>query len=64
MPKIKTSRSARKRFKLTSKGKIKRSKAFKSHILTSKTSKRKRGLRKRVLVSKADHARIKRIIST
>ncbi|HEX9911879.1 MAG TPA: 50S ribosomal protein L35 [candidate division Zixibacteria bacterium] len=64
MPKIKTSRSARKRFKLTSKGKIKRSKAFKSHILTSKTSKRKRGLRKRVLVSKADQARIKRIIST
>jgi large subunit ribosomal protein L35 len=64
MPKIKTSRSARKRFKLTAKGKIKRSKAFKSHILTSKTSKRKRGLRKRVLVSKADEARIKRIIST
>jgi large subunit ribosomal protein L35 len=63
MPKIKTSRSARKRFKLTGKGKVKRSKAFKSHILTSKTSKRKRGLRKRVLVSKADQARIKRIIS-
>jgi len=63
MPKIKTSKSAKKRFKLTGKGKVKRSKAFLSHILTSKTSKRKRKLRKRVLVSKADQARIKRLLS-
>ena len=46
MPKMKTNRSAAKRFKLTGTGKLKRSKAYKSHILTKKTSKRKRNLRK------------------
>lgn len=45
MPKMKSHRGARKRFKLTGTGKIKRFKAFKSHILTKKTSKRKRRLR-------------------
>ena len=63
MPKIKTSRSAKKRFKLTGKGKVKRSKAFSKHILTSKTSKRKRRLRKSVLVSKPDQSRIKKLLS-
>jgi large subunit ribosomal protein L35 len=46
MPKMKTHRGAAKRFKVTKTGKIKRAKAFKSHILTKKTSKRKRHLRK------------------
>jgi large subunit ribosomal protein L35 len=63
MPKIKSSRSARKRFKFTGTGKIKRNKAFRRHILTSKTTKQKRKLRKRVLVSKGDHARIKKLIT-
>jgi large subunit ribosomal protein L35 len=63
MPKIKTSRSSRKRFKLTAKGKVKRRKAFLRHILTSKTSKQKRRLRKKVLVKKTDQSRIKRLLS-
>ena len=46
MPKMKTSKSAAKRFKATGTGKLKRSKAYKSHILTKKTTKRKRNLRK------------------
>ncbi|NOY53114.1 MAG: 50S ribosomal protein L35 [Deltaproteobacteria bacterium] len=46
MPKIKTHRGAAKRFKKTASGKIKRNKAYASHILTTKSRKRKRGLRK------------------
>ena len=46
MPKMKTNRSAAKRFKLTGTGKLKRSKAYKSHILTKKSTKRKRNLRR------------------
>ena len=46
MPKMKTSRSAAKRFRLTGTGKLKRSKAYKSHILTKKSAKRKRNLRR------------------
>ena len=53
MPKLKTHRGAAKRFKKTAGGKIKRSSAFKSHILTKKTTKRKRNLRKSVEVSPA-----------
>ena len=49
MPKMKTSRAAAKRFKATGTGKLKRSKAYKSHILTKKTTKRKRNLRKATL---------------
>ena len=45
MPKMKTSRAAAKRFKLTGTGKLKRAKAYKSHILTNKSTKRKRNLR-------------------
>ncbi len=59
MPKLKTHRGARKRFKLTASGKIKRSKAFKNHILTKKTTSRKRKLDTPGLVSKADHERIR-----
>ena len=62
MPKFKTKRSAAKRFKVTGSGKIKRRHAFKSHILTKKTRKRKRNLRKAALVDKADYRRIRMII--
>ena len=54
MPKMKTHRGAAKRVKRTANGKFKRHKAYKSHILTKKSSKRKRGLRKAVMVSDAD----------
>jgi large subunit ribosomal protein L35 len=54
MPKMKTRSSAKKRFKKTATGKIKRAHAYRSHILTSKTQKRKRKLRKGVLVSPQD----------
>jgi len=62
MPKVKTHRGAAKRFKVTKTGKIKRAKAFKSHILTKKTAKRKRHLRKSAVLSKADIKRIKQVI--
>jgi len=62
MPKVKTHRGAAKRFKVTKTGKIKRAKAFKSHILTKKTTKRKRHLRKLAMLSKADLKRIKQVI--
>jgi len=59
MPKMKTKSSAKKRFKLTGSGKIKRKHAFKSHILTKKSKKRKRNLTKSGLVHKSDVANIK-----
>jgi len=62
MPKMKTHRGAAKRLKSTGTGRLKRSKANKSHILTKKTTKRKRGLRKATLVSKADEGRVKRML--
>lgn len=62
MPKIKTHRGAAKRFKLTKNGKVKRSKAFKSHILTKKSAKRKRHLRKGTVLTAADQKRIREII--
>jgi large subunit ribosomal protein L35 len=62
VPKIKTSRSAAKRFKKTASGKIKRQKAFASHILTKKSPKRKRGLRKAGLISATDMARVRRML--
>ena len=58
MPKIKSHRGAAKRFKKTASGKIKRNKAYASHILTTKSRKRKRGLRKSTM---ADSANIKAI---
>lgn len=58
MPKMKSNRGAAKTFRKTASGKLKRSKAYKSHILTSKSRKRKRGLRKSTLVSKADLRRV------
>ncbi len=62
MPKMKTHRAAAKRFRKTAGGKLKRWKANKSHILTKKTRKRKRGLRKSTLVSAADQDRMKRLL--
>jgi len=62
MPKMKSNSGAKKRFKLTGTGKIKRKKAFKSHILTKKSSKTKRNLGRTTLVAKADEARVKDMI--
>lgn len=62
MPKVKTISGAKKRFKLTGTGKIKRKHAFKSHILTKKETKQKRNLTKMTLVHKADEPRIKDLL--
>ena len=63
MPKMKTRRSAAKTFKLTANGKVKRRKAFRSHILTSKSTKRKRHLRKSGLVAETEAYKIRRFLS-
>ena len=62
MPKIKTNRGAAKRFKTTGSGKIVRNKAFASHILTKKGTKRKRNLRKSGLVHASDKQNVTRLI--
>lgn len=63
MPKMKTHRGAAKRFKVTASGKVKRMKAFKSHILTKKTSKRKRNLRRGTLIAtNGEQKNIKRLL--
>ncbi len=62
MPKQKTKRAASKRLRLTGSGKVRRARAYKSHILTKKTQKRKRRLRKNTLASAADQKRLKRMI--
>jgi large subunit ribosomal protein L35 len=62
MPKVKTKRGAAKRFKLSKSGEIKRSKAYASHILTSKTTKRKRKLRKAALVAGVEKSNIRRLL--
>lgn len=64
MPKMKSNRGAAKRFRKTAGGKIKRKKGYMRHILTKKSSKRKRQLRKSGLVSSADEGRIKRLLSS
>tara|TARA_B100000029_G_scaffold295982_1_gene289260 strand:+ start:81 stop:275 length:195 start_codon:yes stop_codon:yes gene_type:complete len=58
MPKIKTNRGAAKRFRKTGSGKIRRNSAFTSHILTTKTTKRKRNLRKASIMAPSDAKRI------
>ncbi|OOB79765.1 MAG: 50S ribosomal protein L35 [Epulopiscium sp. Nele67-Bin002] len=63
MPKIKTNRAAAKRFKVTAKGKLKRSKAYTSHILTKKSPKRKRNLRHPALVDKSNEKQMKRLLN-
>lgn len=62
MPKMKTNRSAAKRFKVTGKGGIKHRHAFKSHILTKKTAKRKRHLRHADMLQKGDRMRVRRML--
>ncbi len=63
MPKVKTKSGAKKRFKLTGTGKIKRKHAFKSHILTKKGTKQKRNLTKMTLVHKSDENNIKDMLN-
>jgi large subunit ribosomal protein L35 len=62
MPKIKTHRGAAKRFSLTGTGKVKRSKAYASHILTTKTKKRKRNLRKSAVLDHTNEKAIKKLL--
>ena len=62
MPKMKTNAAAKKRFTFTGTGKIKRKHAYKSHILTKKTTKQKRNLTYSGLISKADEANVKLLL--
>ena len=62
MPKMKTSRAAAKRFKLTGTGKLKRAKAYKSHILTKKSTKRKRTLRQAAMTDATNVKNMKKIL--
>ncbi len=62
MPKMKSRRGAMKRFKLTGSGKVKRNKAYKSHMLTKKTRKRKRDLRHSGLIHESDAKRVNKMI--
>jgi large subunit ribosomal protein L35 len=63
MPKVKTNSGAKKRFKITASGKVKRQKAFKSHILTKKSTKRKKALGHATIVSDADMKRVKALLN-
>ena len=62
MPKMKSKSGAKKRFELTGTGKVKRKHAFKRHILTKKSTKRKRNLTYSAVVEKADEANVKRML--
>ena len=62
MPKVKTSRAAAKRFKVTGTGKLKRNKAYKRHILTKKTTKTKRNLRKATMTDETNVKNMKKIL--
>ena len=62
MPKVKTNSGSKKRFALTGTGKIKRKHAFKSHILTKKSKKRKRNLQKLTMVHPSDAGRMKNLL--
>ena len=62
MPKIKTKRAAAKRFKKTASGNLKRNKAYKSHILTKKTTKRKRNIRKATMTDATNVKNMKKIL--
>jgi large subunit ribosomal protein L35 len=63
MPKVKTNSGAKKRFTLTGTGKIKRKHAFKSHILTKKSTKRKRNLTYSTVVNKTDEKNVKLMLA-
>ena len=62
MPKLKTNRAAAKRFKKTGTGKLKRNKAYKRHILTKKTTKKKRDLRKATMMDNTNEKEMKKIL--
>ena len=62
MPKIKTNRAAAKRFKATGRGKLKRNKAYKSHILTKKSTKRKRNLRQATITDATNVKNMKKVL--
>ena len=62
MPKMKTTKAAAKRFKTTGTGKLKRNKAYKSHILTKKSQKRKRNLRKSTVTDPTNAKNMKKIL--
>lgn len=62
MPKMKTHKGAKKRTQVTGSGRIKRAKAFKGHILTKKSSKRKRDLRQGAYISTADEKTVKKLL--
>ena len=62
MPKVKTHRAAKKRMKLTAKGKVKKPSAFTSHLLTNRSSKRKRNLRKQSILSESDAKNIRKLL--
>lgn len=62
MPKMKTNRGAAKRFRATGSGQIRRSKAYSSHILTKKSTKRKRNLRKATLIAEVDVPAVRRML--
>ncbi len=62
MPKLKTKKSVQKRFSVTKNGKVKRNKAFANHILTKKSSERKRKFRKSAITHKADSKNIKAML--
>ena len=62
MPKIKTNRAAAKRFKVTGTGKLKRNKAYKSHILTMKSTKRKRNLRQATITDATNVKNMKKVL--
>ena len=63
MPKMKSHKGARKRFKITGKGEVKRYRAFKSHILTKKSAKRKRRLRRSAMITvRGEAKRLKRLL--
>ena len=62
MPKMKTSRAAAKRFKVTGTGKLKRAKAYKRHIVTKKSTKRKRNLRKATITDQTNVKNMKKIL--
>ena len=63
MPKLKTNSGAKKRFALTGSGKIKRKHAYKSHILTKKSKKRKRNLGYFAEIATADHSNVKKLLA-
>jgi len=62
MPKLKSHSASKKRFKITGTGKVKRNKAYKTHILTKKSTKRKRNLRKSTVASDANASIIKKLL--